>query len=168
MSKSRTAEWRKWPGMERQELVHAVRTTIAAVISLLLARLIRLPESYWSPITTMIVMQSTLGAALTVSKHRLAGTAMGAITGALLATFIGTNAPVCGTGVFLCGIICAMLQVERTAFRYAGITLTIILLISHSRSVWVIAVHRFIEISLGIAVGLFMTVVWPEPPVAAG
>ncbi|MGO8815624.1 MAG: FUSC family protein [Terriglobia bacterium] len=160
----------KWklPDTQRHELVHTVRTTIAAVASLLIARLIRLPESYWAPITTMIVMQSTLGAALTISKHRLAGTALGAAMGALLATIVGKYILVYGAGIFLCGVICAILRMERTAFRYAGITLTIILVIAHSQPAWIIAIHRFIEISVGIAVGLLLTVIWPESPVAPG
>jgi uncharacterized membrane protein YccC len=56
---------------------------------------------------------------------------------------------------------------ERSAFRYAGITLTIVLLIAHTQPAWIIAVHRFIEISLGIAVGLLLTVIWPESPAVA-
>jgi len=70
-----------WPRVERRELVHAVRTTIVAVGSLLIARLCRLPEAYWAAITAMIVMQSTLGAALAISKQRLIGTALGSLMG---------------------------------------------------------------------------------------
>jgi uncharacterized membrane protein YccC len=151
-----------WPRVERQELVQAVRTTIAAVASLLMARLCKLPETYWAAITTLIVMQSTLGAALTVSKRRLAGTALGATLGALFATYLGKSVAVFGLGIFLLGLICAVLHLHRSAFRYAGITLTIIMLIARTQNVWIIALHRFIEISLGIAAGLLMTAVWPE------
>ena len=41
----------------RKEFVHAARTTVAAMSSLLIARLFRLPEAYWAAIATMIVMQ---------------------------------------------------------------------------------------------------------------
>jgi uncharacterized membrane protein YccC len=95
------------------------------------------------------------------------GTALGATMGALLATFAGKTVPVYGAGIFLCGVICAALRMERSAFRYAGITLTIVLLIAHTQPAWIIAVHRFIEISLGIAVGLLLTVIWPESPAVA-
>ena len=156
-----------WRRMEWQELVHSVRTMIAAVASLLLARLFRLPESYWAAITAMIVMQSTLGAALAISKQRLAGTALGAAMGALFATFIGRSITVYGVGIFMCGVICAVLRTERSAYRYAGITLTIVMLIAHSQPAWIIAIHRFTEISLGIIVGLLLTAVWPEPRATA-
>lgn len=156
-----------WPRVERKEVVHAVRTTIAAVASLLIARLCKLPEAYWAPITTMIVMQSTLGAALAISKQRLIGTAIGAVMGALLATYGRQNVAVFGAGIFMCGVICALLRMERSAYRYAGITLTIIMLVARTQPAWVIALHRFIEISLGIAAGLLLTALWPEAKSAA-
>jgi uncharacterized membrane protein YccC len=156
------AKTRKWLHAEEKELVHAARTAVAAVASLLLARLLRLPESYWAAVTSMIVMQSTLGAAWTVSKQRLAGTALGAAMGALAATYAGSNVAVFGAGVFLCGVICALLHIERNAFRYAGVTMAIILLVARTAPAWVIALHRFVEISVGIAVGLIVTAAWPE------
>jgi uncharacterized membrane protein YccC len=162
---TKPGKWKSiWPRVERAELVHSVRTTIAAVVSLLVARLCKLPEAYWAAITTMIVMQSTLGAALTISKRRLAGTALGATMGALLATYAGKSTATFGVGILLCGVICAVLHLHRSAYRYAGITLTIIMLIARTQPVWVIAIHRFIEISLGIVVGLLITAVWPESP----
>jgi len=96
---TKAGKW-KWPRVERRELVHSVQTTIAAVVSLLIARLCKLPESYWAAITTMIVMQSTLGAALTISKRRLAGSALGAAMGALLATYAGKSVLAFGVEFF--------------------------------------------------------------------
>ncbi len=153
---------RAWPRVEQKELIHAVRTTIAAVGSLLIARLCKLPEAYWAAITAMIVMQSTLGAALAISKQRLVGTALGALMGALLATFAGRNIVAFGAGVLLCGLICAVIHLERNAYRYAGITLAIIVLSGRAEPAWVISIHRFIEISLGIVGGLLLTAAWPE------
>jgi uncharacterized membrane protein YccC len=151
-----------WLDANRRELLHAVRTTVAAVASLLIGRLFRLPESYWAPISTIVVMQSTLGAAWTISRQRLAGTALGAALGALLATYAPGNVWAFGAGVLIAGIICALLRIERNAFRYAGITVAIVVLIAHTQPAWTIATHRFIEISIGIAVGLIVTAMWPE------
>ena len=71
------------PAATRYWLSHAARTALAAVASLIVARLCRMPEAYWAPITTIIVMQSTLGAAWDASKQRLIGTALGAAAGAI-------------------------------------------------------------------------------------
>jgi uncharacterized membrane protein YgaE (UPF0421/DUF939 family) len=152
-----------WLGVDRKEWIHSLRTTVAAVASLVIAGLLKLPEAYWAAITTMIVMQSTLGGALTVSKQRLAGTALGAAAGALLATYTGKNVIAFGVGLLILGVICARLRIERNAYRYAGITLAIVMLAARTEPAWIIAIHRFIEISLGIAVGLLLTAIWPEP-----
>ncbi len=157
------AKARKLLHVERNDLIDAVRTTVAALGSLLIARLLRLPESYWAAIATMIVMQSTLGAAWTVSKDRLVGTALGAGAGALLATYVGPNVAAFGGGLFVLGILCSILRVDRPAYRYAGITLIIVMLITRAQHPWIVAVHRALEISVGIAIGLVLTALWPEP-----
>src|ERR1700747_444562 len=75
-------------GIERKwwpVLVHSARTAVAAVASVLVARLFRLPEAYWAPITTLVIKQSSLGAALEVSWQRFVGTALGAVLGAIAA-----------------------------------------------------------------------------------
>ena len=151
-----------WLRIDQQEVLHSIRTAIAAVGSLLIARLCQLPEPYWAAITTIVVMQSTLGAAWTVSRQRFAVTALGAAMGALL-TAHAQHVATFGAGVFVLGLICALLRMGRNAFRYAGITLAIVMLVARAEPAWMIAIHRFLEISLGIAVGLLVTAVWPEP-----
>src|SRR5208282_848238 len=110
----------------------------------------------------LIVMQSTLGAAWSISKERLAGTALGATAGALLATYLGSNVAVFGVGLFVLGVLCAILRIDRGAYRYAGITLVIVMLIARTGPPWIVAIHRAVEMSVGIAVGLILTAVWPE------
>ena len=161
------AKARQWLHLDRRDLVDAARTTVATVASLLFAKLLRLPEAYWAGIATIIVMQSTLGAAWTISKERLVGTALGAATGALFSTYTGQNVAAFGAGVFAMGVLCALLGVGRGAYRYAGITLIVVMLIARTQPAWIVAIHRFIEISVGIAVGLLVTAVWPERQPAA-
>ncbi|HTZ99076.1 MAG TPA: FUSC family protein [Candidatus Aquilonibacter sp.] len=150
-------------------LEHPARTAVAAMLSLLAAAAFKLPEAYWAAITTIVVMQSTLGAALKISGQRFAGTALGAAAGALIAVWLPPKAIVFGGSVFVMGLACAVLHLDRAAYRFAGITLAIILLIPRGQGPWVAALHRFIEVSIGIAVGLVITALWPErnPPQAA-
>jgi uncharacterized membrane protein YgaE (UPF0421/DUF939 family) len=155
-----------WPHTDQKEVLHSIRTAVAAVGSLLIARFFRLPESHWAAITTIVIMQSTLGAAWTVSKQRFAGTALGAAMGAPLTIYVAQNVAAFGAGVFVLGLICALLHMGRNAFRYAGITLAIVMLIARAEPSW-IAIYRFLEISMGIAVALLVTAVWPEPEPAA-
>ena len=150
------------PGLNRQALTHAARTTVAATASLAVARALGLPEPHWAAISTMVVTQSTLGAALTISGQRFAGTALGATAAALLVMEFGSAMWVFAAGIFSLGLLCAVCRLDRAAYRFAGITLAIVLL-SQGRPAWIVAAHRFLEVSLGIAGGLIMTALWPEP-----
>ncbi len=143
-------------------LVHSLRTTLAAVASLLVARLFRLPEAYWAPITTLVITQSSLGAALLVSWQRFIGTALGAIVGALVGSYFGPHALVFGACVFVLGLLCALVRSDQSAYRFAGIAVAIVVLIPRTSPAWRIAFNRFAEVSIGIAVALFLAWAWPE------
>ena len=147
---------------EHISILHTARTTVAAVASLLVARVLRMPEPYWATITTLVVMQSSVGAAWKVSQQRFAGTVLGALVGGLLASYFGSSVIAYAAAIFGLGVICMALRLDRFAYRFAGVTVAIVMLIARSSPVWIIAVHRFVEVSLGIAVALLLTTVWPE------
>ena len=142
-------------------LLDAARTTVAAVLAMLLARLLRLPEFYWAPISAIVIIQSTIDPRI-IAWQRFAGTALGAAMGALIATVFPvspSNAWVYGGAIFLCGVICVLLRF-RGAYRFAAITLSIILLVAHTRVATIVAWHRFVEVSLGIGVALAIALLW--------
>jgi uncharacterized membrane protein YgaE (UPF0421/DUF939 family) len=147
--------------LNRDHVLDSVRTTVAAVIALFLARLVKLPESYWAPISTIVIIQSTIPPR-TLGWQRFVGTALGALLGVALMTFFNPSAWVYALGLLLCGLLSWMLRIGG-AYRFAGITLSIVLLIPHTRPPWIVGWHRFLEVSLGIAVALVITAVWPAP-----
>ena len=79
-------------------------------------------------------MQSTLGATLTLSIERIAATAVGASFGVLKANYFRGNLVAYAVAIFLVGLLSFAFRLEKTAYGYASITLTIILLISRLRS----------------------------------
>jgi len=143
-------------------VAHSARTAVVAVASALVARLFRLPEAYWAPITTLVITQSSLGAALTVSWQRFVGTALGAILGGIVASYFPSQLLVFGICVFILGLLCAVAHSDRNAYRFGGVTLAIVLLIPRTNPPWQIAFHRFAEVSIGIGVALIFAWVWPE------
>jgi len=148
-------------GLTRDAFFISARTTVATLLSLFVARSLKLPEFYWAPISAIVILLSTVNP-LTLAWQRFAGTAVGAALGALIATYFHTNWVIYGAGIFVCGILSSILRLGA-AYRFAAITLTIVLLIAHDRAPWTVATHRFIEVSLGIAVALLVTLVWRLP-----
>jgi uncharacterized membrane protein YccC len=142
--------------------IHSIRTAAAATVSVCVARLIGMPEAYWAAISTLVVMQSTLGATFTLSMERIVATALGASLGAVESTYFGSNVIVFALAIFFLGILSFVLRLERTGYRYASVTLTIIVLIPRTAAPWSSAVHRFIEVSIGIVVALVVVAVWEE------
>ena len=153
--------WSEPLGLTRDSLIISARTTVAAVVSFFLARSLKLPEFYWAPISTIVILLSTINP-LTLAWQRFAGTAVGAALGALIATYAHPTWIVYGAGIFVCGTLSSILRLG-SAYRFAAIALTIVLLIAHDRPPWIVATHRFFEVSLGIAVALLMTLLWRVP-----
>ena len=150
----------------KERFVYPARTTLAAVLALLAARALGLPEVWWAPISALVVVQSDFGSSLAVSWHRLAGTALGAFVGALLAARFGRGVIIFGLGVFGIGLLSAVLRLERPANRFAAIAFSIVVLVGRAESAWVVALHRFLEVSAGIVAGLLLSALWPEQQTA--
>jgi hypothetical protein len=80
--------------------------------------LFRLSEAYWAPITTLVITQSSLGAALTVSWQWFIGTVLGVAVGAIAASYFEPHLLVFASSVFILGLLCAVLRVEQAAYRF--------------------------------------------------
>ena len=151
-----------WHEKNLPSITHAIRTAIAATASVVIARLAQMPEVYWAAIATLVVMQSTLGATLTLSIERIVATAVGASVGALEANYFRANLVAYAVAIFFVGLLSFAFRLEKTAYRYASITLTIIVLIPRSEAPWATALHRFLEVSIGIIVALAVVALSPE------
>ena len=151
-----------WDEKNLPSLTHAIRTAVAATVSVIIARLAQMPEGYWAAIATLVVMQSTLGATLTLSIERIVATAVGASVGALEGYYFGANLIAFAVAIFLLGLLSTLFRLEKAAYRYAGITLTIVVLIPRAAAPGIVALHRFLEVSIGILVALAVVAVWPE------
>jgi len=153
-----------WQKENLPSLRHSVRTALAATASVVVARLVQMPEAYWAAIATLVVMQSSLGATLTLSIERVVATALGASVGAVEVNYFGANLVAFLVAIILLGLLSYGFRLEKTAYRYASVTLTIIVLIPRTNPAWIVGLHRFIEVSIGIIVALAVVAIWPERP----
>jgi uncharacterized membrane protein YgaE (UPF0421/DUF939 family) len=141
----------RYLGIDRKIFLDSARTAAATLVSLLLARALKFQEYYWAPISTIVIVQSPIQP-LQGAWQRFVGTALGAVLGAAIATYFGRTAIIYAIGIFVCGILAAVSR-SWDAYRVAAITFSIVVLISRGPA-WVFAWHRFLEVSLGIAVAL--------------
>jgi len=140
----------------------AVKTAIAGVAAMYITRLFQLPEGYWAAISALIVMQSNVGATLDASRTRLAGTAVGAVVGGAFVALWGANMLAFGVAVAIAFFVCTELRLAESQ-RLATVTVAIIMLIRGTSAAWVIALHRFAEVALGILIALLISLtVWPN------
>jgi uncharacterized membrane protein YgaE (UPF0421/DUF939 family) len=138
-------------------LGQALKTGVAAMAALGLAGLFQLPESYWAAISAIVVMQSDVGAVFSAGWTRLAGTAIGAIVAVAFVTVWGHNIFAFGAAVTAAILICLLMKLVDS-YRLAGVTVAIVMLVGgRPGPPWVIAFHRFAEVSIGIVVALLVS-----------
>jgi len=151
-----------WKRENLPSLSHAFRTAVAATLSIILGRLVGLPEAYWAAIATVVVMQSPVGDTVPLAIERIVASALGASIGAIESTYFGPNLFVFAPAMLLLGLISFVLRLEKVGYSYACITLVIIVMIPRAETPWIAAAHRFAEVSLGILVALAVVGVWRE------
>ena len=150
--------WFTWE--RRRLLTHAAKTALAASLSWWIAMRYGLRDGYWGAISSIIVLQSNFGATVSASRDRIIGTLIGAALG-FSCTLFGILPWNFILALLAAIIICGLLGL-RSSSRLAGVTISIVMLV-HSGSFWVLALHRVIEVMLGILVALAIsTLVFPD------
>src|SRR6476660_6878156 len=94
-----------WKRENLPSLSHAFRTAVAATISILLGRLVGLPEAYWAAIAAVVVMQSPIGDTVPLAIERIVAGAVAASAGAIESTYVGVHLLAQGPAVLLLGMI---------------------------------------------------------------
>jgi uncharacterized membrane protein YgaE (UPF0421/DUF939 family) len=136
----------------------ALMTSAAATLALYLSRFMKLPEGYWAAVSAITAMQSDLGATIQVSINRLVGTAIGAIVGAAFLILLHMHLWSFAVALAAAILLCAVLNHWET-YRFAGVTVAIVMLVPHAISPWLVGLHRFLEFSVGIVMALLVSTV---------
>ena len=145
--------------MERRggELRLALRTTLAGLITFALAELLNLPQGYWAVLTSVIIMQGSVGGSLKAGIDRLIGSFAGAIWGVAVTLAIPHHGiPALGLALVVALGPLALVSALKPSFRIAPVTAIIVLLSTSSLQADPVpyAVDRVLEIGLGCIIGL--------------
>lgn len=153
---------------DRIQLKHALKSALAAVAAMALTEALGLKQGYWAVITSLLIMQTNLGGSIAAGWSRLLGTVAGAVVGVCCLIVLGHGAVSLGAGVLFTVLICARIPLLRDSFRLAGVTATVIIMLGANAeqglmSALTLGFDRFLEIAIGVAVGLAVTLfVWPS------
>jgi uncharacterized membrane protein YccC len=135
----------------------AVRTTIAAMMSLIIAMWMELDDPQWAPMTVWIVAQGSRGESLSKSRWRIVGTAIGVIMSiALISAFPQYPWLFFPALAIWLGLCCALATLVHNFRSYAlvlaGYTTAIIALgaVNDPENVFLVAMSRATYIILGI------------------
>jgi uncharacterized membrane protein YccC len=153
MKLRRVRDWLQgWSG----ELRLVLRTTLAGLITFSLAYLLELPQAIWAVLTSVLIMQASVGGSLKASLDRMLGTVAGAIWGVSVALAI-PHRDTLALGLPLAVALApmALLAALKPNYRVAPVTAVIVLLSTTGTELGPIhyAVDRVLEIGLGCLVG---------------
>jgi uncharacterized membrane protein YccC len=143
------------------QLVQALRMTASTLAAFALAQVLSLPQSFWAVITALIVTQSNVGGSLKAAFDRFVGSVFGAVYGSAVAFAIPHDHALSSAFAVVVAVApLSYLAAFSPGFRVAPIT-AIIVLLSVSGSAlgpFGFAVDRVLEVGLGCAVGLVVSV----------
>jgi hypothetical protein len=147
-------------------IAHALRAAVCVALALGLARLMGLANSYWAPMTAMLVLKPGLSETGTRGLARLGGTAAGCALASLFAIAVGYSQPLLLIGMALTAYAAFALQKAHYAVLSSAITATVVLLLelAHGGQVLLNAEHRLIATVLGGAIALVVARIAPNKP----
>ena len=110
----------------------------------------------WAVISSIIILQSTLGGGYLEGYKRFIGILLGSLVGGLAATFLGWQAFHLAVALFLTVIVMGVLKLQSST-RIACLSCAVVIVVWSLNPVgspWVFALHRFVDSCLGVFIGL--------------
>jgi len=145
-----------WPQGQRAAIRLALRTMLAGLITFTLAHLLELPQGYWAVLTSVIVMQASVGGSLKAGLDRMLGTVAGAIWGVSVTLAIPHHDTLTlGLTLAVALTPLALVAALKSNYRVAPVTAIIVLLSTTGVQLGPVryAIDRVLEIGLGCLVG---------------
>ncbi len=156
------------PAEKRLLIAHGLRAAICVAMALAAAEAFGLANSYWAPMTAMIVLKPGLSETRTRGMARLSGTVAGCVLATLFAIGVGYTQPWLVAGMGLAAGAAFSLQRAHYAVMTSAVTATVVLLLSlaHGGGALANAEHRLIATVLGGALALLVARIAPHRPLS--
>jgi uncharacterized membrane protein YccC len=149
-----------WIRSNRAQLRLGLRMTIASLCTYALGNLLGLQQSLWAVLTSIIVMQASVGASLKAMLDRMTGSLGGAVAGVVVSLGLhrfGLGLPVL---TLLIGVPpLTLLAALKPSYRVAPITFIILVMSPNLLALGPVAfaVQRVAEIALGSVIALVVS-----------
>jgi len=142
------------------ELRFALRATVAGMVAVVLSDLLGLTQGYWAVLTSVLVLQSTIGGSLKAACDRLVATLLGGVCGLAGAYAVLEGLLSDASALALLIFLLSLLASSRPNYRLAPVTAAIVLLIDpgHAHALES-ATHRVLNIAIGSVIGLAVALV---------
>jgi uncharacterized membrane protein YccC len=144
----------------RQQLILALRATVAALLALAVAQAMHLHLPLWAVLTSLIVTQMSLGRSVKVARDYLIGTFGGVAYGGALAILIPHESEWALLAVLALAVApLAFIASFRANFNVLPVTAIIVLLVPTMQHVSpaASALDRILEVTVGGAVGFIVS-----------
>ena len=146
-----------WLQTHHGKLQFGLRMTVAALASYGLGEAIGLAQTYWAVLSSVIVIQGSVGGSVRAGLNRLIGTVGGAFWGAVVAGIIPHQGPAALALALLVAVApLSIVTAFWTDYRIAPITAIIVLMgtVLQQAAPFSAALERVFEITLGSAVAV--------------
>jgi len=156
----------KPPPDRRLVVSHTIRAAICVGLALAVAWKLGLANSYWAPMTAMLILKPGLSDTHTRGIARFTGTIVGCLLASLYALAVGYYAPLLLIGIGLTGCAAYALQKAHYAILTSAVTATVVLLLSLAQHGHALtnAEHRLIATLVGGVIALVIAMIAPHRP----
>lgn len=157
----------KLSSINSERVQHAMKTGIAVLLGLLIAKFFSFSNDQWLIIAILVVMcgQISVGGLLQKSYMRFLGTLLGALIAVSTLYLFGLNPVIIALVVYLATILFSYISTGQKTFSEAGTlgAVTVAIILINAAPTVHLAWMRFIQISLGILIALIVSrFLWPQ------
>ncbi|OGT32029.1 MAG: hypothetical protein A3E87_10800 [Gammaproteobacteria bacterium RIFCSPHIGHO2_12_FULL_35_23] len=143
---------------------NGLRGAIAIVLSFWLSHFLKINYAYWVVLTTVVILQPSVGATLVRAQQRVLGTILGVLIGALLISLFHNQViPITIILLLLVFLALWLMLINYVWSLFFATAALIIIIGSKIENPWLFVRDRLGDTILGVIIGLLLSLtLWPS------